>query len=135
MHPAHASHPPVDAFGPGLHGTMPVLRYDPAGQTRVLACTAGALRRGLAMLPPGDLVALVPDGAELPDRPAVTLTPVTDAVKRVRDGLLVETVDRAPLRFLVGPAVVRRSTLERLVADADDDGTVLHPLAAELTVG
>lgn len=131
MHPAHASQPPVDAFGPGLHGALPVLRYDGAGRTRSLACTVGALRRGLALLPPGDLVALVPDGTQPPDRPAVTLVPVTDAVKRVRDGLLVGTVDRAPLRFLVGPAVVRRVTLETLVAGRGDDDIVL-PLAAEV---
>lgn len=131
MHPAHASEPTVDAFGPGFHGALPMLRYTASGSARSLACTAGALRRGLALLPPSDLVALVPDGATPPDRPAVTTLPVTDAVKRVRGGLLVETVDRASLRFLVGPAVVRRATLEALVAGAADDDVVL-PLAAEV---
>ncbi len=132
MHPAHASQPPVDAFGPGLHDGVPTLRYPAAEPARSLACTAGALRRGLALLPPGDLVALVPDGATPPDRPAVTTLPVTDAVKRVRHGLLVETVDRTPLRFLVGPAVVRRATLEALVVGVRDD-EIVFPLAAEVT--
>jgi hypothetical protein len=122
----------VRAFGPGLHGRLPVLRYEAAAGTRALTCTAGALRRGLAQLPPGDLVALVPDGAEPPDRPAVTLVPVTDAVKRVRDGLLVETVDRTRLRFVVGPAVVRRATLEALAAAAVGDDDIVFPLAAEV---
>ncbi len=131
MHPAHASQPPIDAFGPAVVDGVPTLRYEADGAGRVLACTVGALRRGLRLLPPGDHVALVPLGDDPPDAPAVTTLPVTDAVKRVHAGLLVETVDRAPLRFLVGPARVRRSTLEALVAEGDDDDIVL-PLAAEV---
>lgn len=131
MHPDHASQRPVDAFGPGLHGGLGMLRYEAPAAARALACTVGALRRGLALLPPGELVALVPGGATPPDRPAVTLLPVTDAVKRVRDGRLIETVDRATLRFLVGPAVVRRATLEALLVGAHDDD-IVFPLAAEV---
>jgi 2-C-methyl-D-erythritol 4-phosphate cytidylyltransferase len=59
----------------------------------------------------------LPDGVDARFR----LAPATDAVKFVDDGLIVETVDRAALRLVRPPEVVRRSALVRAVAALDDE--------------
>jgi hypothetical protein len=104
------------------------LRYR-AGDTRTpLACTAGALRKALAALD-----ALDPAGAVA----FVAVVPVTDAVKRVAGGRVVGSVDRTPLRSLVGPARVPRDAIDALLAGPPPppDDAVVRPLAAVTTPG
>ena len=111
-----------------------VLRYRAAAHARSLRCTAAALRDALRDGDDAATVLFVPHDA--PGEPAwieatgaaVTLLPVTDAVKRVADGMVVATVDRTPLRYLVGPAAVDRQSIAALLAGIAD-GTIVHPLA------
>ncbi len=58
--------------------------------------------------------------------------PVTDAVKRVHDGVVVETVDRASLRRLRAPAVARREFVESAI-EAAVAATAIEPGAAATT--
>ena len=94
-----------------------VVRY----QAPEARCTAGALRRAMAELGPSMTVLFAPHGAPV--------RPVTDAVKRVRDGRLVGTVDRTHLRYLDGATQVARATLDALLAATPDDDTLVRPLA------
>ena len=112
-----------------------VLRYPAGAHARAVRCTAAALRDALDGADADTTTVLfVPDDAPLDPAwtsgpgAAVTLLTVTDAVKRVADGLVVATVDRTPLRYLVGPAAVGRQALATLVAGVDD-ATIVHPLA------
>jgi hypothetical protein len=116
-----------------------ILRYHATEHDRGLRCTAGALRHALARCPGATVVLLAPDDAAVAPWLAVTMRDdveavvtartVTDAVKRVADGTVVATVDRRELRWVSGPALVRRSVLARVVEHATDD-TVVEPLAA-----
>lgn len=65
-----------------------------------------------------DVLCRVEDDRRIDTDLVVDAVPVTDAVKRVHDGVVVETVDRASLRCLRAPAVARRSFVETAVGSA-----------------
>ena len=65
-----------------------------------------------------DVLCRVEDDRRIDTDLVVDAVPVTDAVKRVHDGVVVETVDRASLRRLRSPAVARRSFVETAVGSA-----------------
>ena len=65
-----------------------------------------------------DVLCRVGDDRRIDTDLVADAVPVTDAVKRVRDGVVVETVDRASLRRLRAPAVARRSFVETAVGSA-----------------
>ena len=102
-----------------------------------MAVRRGALRDVLASLPGGATVVVcpaivdVPAWAMVPFDPALdavaTARPVTDAVKQVVGGVVVATVDRGPLRWVSGPAVVRRDAVLAALAGLADDA-VVEPL-------
>lgn len=50
---------------------------------------------------------------------AIAAAPVTDTVKRVRDGVVQETLDRSALWAVQTPQVFRRAALERVLAQDD----------------
>ncbi len=146
-HPIDASGSPVAAIDAVVSGFAldpaaaghgpPVVRYDAHPHDHAWRCTVGALRAVLAPLAGGTAVIVCPAGVAVPswaDAPldpaldaAVTARAVTDAVKQVDGGLVVTTVDRAPLRWVTGPALVRRDALlAALAGHADHD--VVEPL-------
>jgi 2-C-methyl-D-erythritol 4-phosphate cytidylyltransferase len=63
------------------------------------------------------VIAAVRDGADA----AVPALPIPDTVKRVRDGVVVETVPRADLVGVQTPQAFRRDALERAHAGAGVD--------------
>jgi 2-C-methyl-D-erythritol 4-phosphate cytidylyltransferase len=63
------------------------------------------------------VIAAVRDGADA----AVPALPVPDTVKRVRDGVVVETVPRVDLVAVQTPQAFRREALELAHAGAGDD--------------
>src|SRR5215218_2207831 len=107
------------------------------GFAKVKAIVAGAERRqdsvgaGLAALPAGIKVVVIHDGArplaesELFDRcavaaaergAAIAATPVADTLKRVAEGVITGTVDRAGLWAAQTPQAFRLETLRRALA-------------------
>jgi 2-C-methyl-D-erythritol 4-phosphate cytidylyltransferase len=52
---------------------------------------------------------------------AIAAVPMTDTVKRVRDGVVAETLERSELWAVQTPQVFRRGALERALADASDE--------------
>lgn len=75
----------------------------------------------------GEVVGFGSEELSLPDGVDARFStiPATDAVKRVRaDGVIVETVDRASLRLVRPPEVVRRSVLLEAIAGRSDDEVV-----------
>jgi len=63
------------------------------------------------------VIAAVRDGADA----AIPALPIPDTVKRVRDGVVVETVARVDLVAVQTPQAFRRDALERAHAGAGDD--------------
>ena len=90
-------------------------RDDPATVARVIGLV-GALRAA-------------------PDRPAAATrrVPAVHAVKRVRDGVVVESVDRSTLNLLRSPEVIDRRALEEALgqlgsgAEPVPDANVINP--------
>ena len=78
-----------------------------------------------------DVLCRVGDDRRIDTDLVVDAVPVTDAVKRVHDGVVAETVDRASLRRLRAPAVARRSFVETAVGSAA--GTTAIDLVAAAT--
>lgn len=132
----------------GSHGAPSADRVIAGGPTR-----AASVRRGLAAVPDDVPVIVVHDAA----RPlassalfravvdavqdgaegAIPVMPVTDTVKRVRSGRVVETLDRSELVAVQTPQAFRASTL-RLAhgsePDATDDAGLLEALGATVAV-
>jgi 2-C-methyl-D-erythritol 4-phosphate cytidylyltransferase len=69
---------------------------------------------------------------------AVPAVPITDTVKRVRDGLVVDTVPRADLWAVQTPQVFRAALLAQAhrtaVDDATDDATLVERLGTRVAV-
>ncbi|MPZ98784.1 MAG: 2-C-methyl-D-erythritol 4-phosphate cytidylyltransferase [Dehalococcoidia bacterium] len=63
---------------------------------------------------------------------AVPVVPVHDTIKRVEDGRVVETIDRAPLRAVQTPQAFAAGLLQRahaeVRADATDDASMLEQI-------
>lgn len=120
---AHA----LAAAGPGEPEDLVVV-HDAA---RPLA-SPELVRRSLAALDAGD-------GASLDA--AIAAAPVADTVKRVRDGVVVETLDRSALWAVQTPQVFRRGALERaldvseeILAQATDDAWLVERLGGRVAV-
>lgn len=108
----------------------------PGGATR-----QDSVRAGLAALPAGfDGIVLVHDAARALIVPAliasvaraaaetgaaIPVLPLVDTIKRVRDGLLQETLDRAELAAAQTPQGVRRALLEEALDRAAQDGVTV----------
>ena len=108
----------------------------PGGATR-----QDSVRAGLAALPDGfDGIVLVHDAARALVAPAliasvaraaaetgaaIPVLPLVDTIKRVRDGLLQETLDRAELAAAQTPQGVRRALLEEALDGAARDGVTV----------
>jgi 2-C-methyl-D-erythritol 4-phosphate cytidylyltransferase len=129
-----------------------VPRAQALGLPRVHAVVPGGARRqdsvqaGLAALPPGfDGVVLVHDAARpfvgsaviaaviaaaAEQGAALPVVPIVDTVKRVRDGRVVETIDRATLGAAQTPQGFRASLLRRAYQAAERDGVTVTDEAA-----
>jgi 2-C-methyl-D-erythritol 4-phosphate cytidylyltransferase len=108
----------------------------PGGATR-----QDSVRAGLAALPDGfDGIVLVHDAARAlvatalissvaraaaETGAAIPVLPLVDTIKRVRDGLLQETLDRAELAAAQTPQGVRRALLEEALDRAARDGVTV----------
>ncbi len=130
------------AFGAALAGfdAIPVTTT-PGGETRRDSVVAAWRASGAAdddllcvhdaarpLVDPGDVAAVVDAAAE--HGAALAGSPVTDTVKRVRDGVVVETVPRHDLFAAATPQVMRADLLREAVgaglADATDDVELLE---------
>ncbi len=130
------------AFGAALAGfdAIPVTTT-PGGETRRDSVVAAWRASGAAdddllcvhdaarpLVDPGDVAAVVDAAAE--HGAALAGSPVTDTVKRVRDGVVVETVPRHDLFAAATPQVMRAGLLREAVgaglADATDDVELLE---------
>ncbi len=130
------------AFGAALAGfdAIPVTTT-PGGETRRDSVVAAWRASGAAdddllcvhdaarpLVDPGDVAAVVDAAAE--HGAALAGSPVTDTVKRVRDGVVVETVPRQELFAAATPQVMRAGLLREAVAaglaDATDDVELLE---------
>jgi 2-C-methyl-D-erythritol 4-phosphate cytidylyltransferase len=114
---------------PEGHGAPPGVRGVPGGSMRsasvraALAASTGdpvVVHDAARPLAPPELFRSVLDelarsGAD----GAVAAAPVTDTVKRARDGTVLETLDRAGLWAIQTPQAFRRAALERAL-DVDD---------------
>jgi len=79
------------------------------------------------------------DGASLDA--AIAAAPVADTIKRVRDGVVVETLDRSALWAVQTPQVFRRGALERaldvpaeILAQATDDAWLVERLGGQVAI-
>jgi 2-C-methyl-D-erythritol 4-phosphate cytidylyltransferase len=113
------------AAGPGQPGDMVVV-HDAA---RPLV-TAELVERVLAAL-----------GGDQSLDAAIAAAPVTDTVKRVRDGIVSETLERRELWAVQTPQVFRRGALERaldvpseLLAQATDDAWLVERRGGRVAV-
>ena len=135
----------------------------PSGVTAVDggAVRSDSVRRALAAAGPGDPseTVIVHDAArplvtgELVERAvaalagdqslaaAIAAAPVTDTVKRVRDGVVTETLDRSSLWAVQTPQVFRRAALERaldvpdeVLAEATDDAWLIERAGGRVAV-
>jgi 2-C-methyl-D-erythritol 4-phosphate cytidylyltransferase len=73
------------------------------------------------------VVAAVREGADA----AIPCLPVADTLKRVRDGLVVETVDRTELHAVQTPQAFRREVLRRAhegCPEATDDAALVEAI-------
>lgn len=127
----HLTVGPVLPAGPRGAATV-VVWYDPPGPQPALRVPGDSVRAVLDAYPRAGLVAFVPAALSLPrihalvdqatsvmtaDQVAVArAAPVTDAIKRIADGSVVTTVERATLRSLTVPAVVKVEWLQTLVS-------------------
>ena len=99
------------------------------GDTRALS-----VRSGAEQLPEGAQIVLIHDGARpllnLADIDAVInaarskgaaclVAPVTETIKRVENGIVDATVDRAPLRRALTPQAFRRDVFEAMMESGD----------------
>ncbi len=139
----HLAVGPVLTGGPQGAVTV-VVWYDPHDMTTSLRVPGDSLRAVLESHPQAELVAFVPAALSpnriqmivnqaasmmTADRVAVArATPVTDAIKRIADGTVIETVDRATLRRLTVPAVVRVEWLRTLLSKSGREE--VRPLAS-----
>lgn len=117
------------------------------------ATRSASVRAGLAAVPPGADVIVVHDAARpLATAPlwraaidavragadaALCAVPVTDTVKRVHDGRVVATLDRAELVAVQTPQAFRASALRaahRGGADATDDGALVEAAGGRVVV-
>lgn len=115
------------AAGPGDPGDL-VIVHDAA---RPLA-SAELVRRTLAVLTGTDAASL--EGA-------IVAAPVVDTIKRVNDGVVVETLDRSALWAVQTPQVFRRAALERaldvseeVLAQATDDAWLVERLGGRVAI-
>jgi 2-C-methyl-D-erythritol 4-phosphate cytidylyltransferase len=114
---------------------------------KVMAVVAGgatrqdSVRAGLGALPAGfDGIVLVHDAARALIEPAliasvvraaaeagaaIPVLPLVDTIKRVRDGVLQETLDRSELAAAQTPQGVRRALLEEALDRAARDGVTV----------
>ena len=135
----------------------------PSGVTAVDggAVRSDSVRRALAAAGPGDPseTVIVHDAArplvtgELVERAvaalagdqslaaAIAAAPVTDTVKRVREGVVTETLDRSSLWAVQTPQVFRRAALERaldvpdeVLAEATDDAWLIERAGGRVAV-
>lgn len=120
----------VVACGPGLSPSLGRIRgrslltvdLPDHSYAAAVAALAGALRSrprtvlvhdpSCPMLPPTVLGELARRAAGTPDAVHVLSRPVTDTVKRVRAGMIVETIPRGALRTVFSPVCAPLSTLE-----------------------
>ncbi len=72
---------------------------------------------------------------------AIAAAPVADTVKRVRDGVVVETLDRAELWAVQTPQAFRRAALQRaldvpaeIIAKATDDAWLLERSGGRIAI-
>jgi len=72
---------------------------------------------------------------------AIAATPVTDTVKRLQAGIVIETLDRRELWTVQTPQVFRRAALERaldvpeeVLAQATDDAWLCERLGGRIAV-
>jgi 2-C-methyl-D-erythritol 4-phosphate cytidylyltransferase len=93
------------------------------------------VRRSLAALAVGD------GGDDTSLDAAIAAAPVADTVKHVRDGVVVETLDRSALWAVQTPQVFRRRALERaldvpseILAQATDDAWLVERLGGRVAV-
>jgi 2-C-methyl-D-erythritol 4-phosphate cytidylyltransferase len=141
--------------GTFIEGSSPVVTLVAGGQSR-----SESVRFALAVAGPGDPI-LVHDAArplvtaELVRRSlaalsgegganldgAIAAAPVSDTVKRVSDGVVVETLDRSCLWAVQTPQVFRRAALERaldvpveILAQATDDAWLVERLGGRVAV-
>lgn len=150
MHDPHPTNgPPAPQTAPvggfdGQHATLPdgravlVLTYQPTGP-HGLSCDPHVLRSALADTQ-AQVVVFRPDGSDLvalldavstcgPARRVIaTAAPVTDAVKRVRGPMVLDTVDRTQLAWAVGPAAVDTAMLRQHLHQVA--GATVWPLTA-----
>ncbi len=123
-----------------------ILLAEEIGASKVVACVTGgatradSVRAGVAEVPDDAAVILVHDAARplLPPDViprllealsagwdgAVPGLPVVDTVKRIRDGAVVETLDRGELRAVQTPQAFVASVLRRAVAGDGPDRAV-----------
>jgi len=123
-----------------------------SGFAKVRAIVVGGARRqdsvaaGLAGLPEGIEVVVIHDGARPLAEPelftrviaaaaetgaAIAAIPVGDTLKRVADGSIVETVDRAGLWAAQTPQAFRLTTLRRAIAAAGSETVTDEALLCE----
>jgi 2-C-methyl-D-erythritol 4-phosphate cytidylyltransferase len=147
------------AAGAACDGVVPVVPADrlagePApGAVAGGATRSGSVRAGLAAVPGDAEIVVVHDaarplaGAELFRRTvaavrdgadaAVPGVPVTDTVKRVDDGRVVETVDRSRLVAVQTPQAFRVAVLRRAHAgdpEATDDSALVEAVGGTVVV-
>ena len=118
-----------------------------AGLRKVTSVVAGgetrqdSVRAGMSALPAGfDGVVLVHDAARALVEPslisavvraaaetgaAIPVLPLVDTIKRVRDGTVIETLDRSELAAAQTPQGVRRALLEEALGRAAGDGSTV----------
>ncbi len=128
--------------------SWPCERVVPGGDTR-----SGSVRAGLAALPEDCDVVVVHDAARPLATPAlfdavvhavlggadgaVPGVPLSDTVKRVQDGMVAETLDRALLVAVQTPQAFRTEVLRRAHAgepEATDDAGLLEAIGARVAV-
>jgi 2-C-methyl-D-erythritol 4-phosphate cytidylyltransferase len=63
----------------------------------------------------------------------VSTSGVSDAVKEVRDGVIVRSIDRSDLVYGIPPAVIKRSALEQALNKTDGD--LIDPVSVVATSG
>jgi 2-C-methyl-D-erythritol 4-phosphate cytidylyltransferase len=76
-----------------------------------------------ALVDPSLIAAVI--RAALETGAALPVLPLVDTIKRVRDGLVQETLDRSELAAAQTPQGVRRALLEEALARAERDGAIV----------
>jgi 2-C-methyl-D-erythritol 4-phosphate cytidylyltransferase len=80
-------------------------------------------------------------GADASAQAAIAAAPVSDTIKRVKDGVVSETLDRSSLWAVQTPQVFRRAALERalevpeeVLAEATDDAWLVERRGGKVIV-